>query len=103
MPTLHNLLTLLTFLYIIINTEPSYHQKATILRYHATVVWMCPVKFKNYFCCRGRQKYFPDEKIPLSLNSFCVSGSLIWAAHELEKTTTTLQPLRYGPQYRHLL
>ena len=74
MPTLLHLLTLLAFLYILILNQTCHH-KATIT---ATVVWMCPVNFKifkNYFCCRGRQNYFPDENIPLSLNSFCVSGS----------------------------
>ena len=46
MPTLPHLPTLLTFLYILILNQTC-HKKATILHYHATVVWMCPVKFKN--------------------------------------------------------
>ena len=39
MPTLPHLLTLLAFLLILNQTC---HQKATVLQYHATVVWMCP-------------------------------------------------------------
>ena len=71
MPTLPHLLTLLAFLYILILNQTC-HQKATVLQYHATVVWMCPqypVKFKNCFCCRGRQKYFP-EKYPTIIKQF---------------------------------
>ena len=41
MPTLPHLLTLLAFLYILILNQTC-HQKATVLQYHATVVWMCP-------------------------------------------------------------
>ena len=39
MPTLPHLLTLLAFLYILILNQTC-QQKATVLQYHATVVWI---------------------------------------------------------------
>ena len=41
MPTLPHLPTLLAFLYILILNQTC-QQKATVLQYHATVVWICP-------------------------------------------------------------
>ena len=41
MPTLPHLQTLLAFIYILILNQTC-HQKATVLQYQTTVVWVCP-------------------------------------------------------------
>ena len=67
MPTHPYLLTLLAFLYVLIPNQTC-HQKATVLQYHATVVDVSLISCK-VFCCRGRQKYFP-EKYPTIIKQF---------------------------------
>ena len=74
MPTLPHLLTLLAFLYILILNQTC-HQKATPIPCYSGLDVLNILKtFKNYFCCRGCQNTLL-KNIPLSLNSFCVSGS----------------------------
>ena len=76
MPTLPQLLTLLAFLYILLLNQTC-HQKATVVQQWCGCILNILQSLKSlqiYFCCRGRQKYFHDENIPLSLNGYCVSG-----------------------------
>ena len=53
------------------NTEPNLSSKSNC----TPIPCYSGVDVSLISCCRGRQKYFPDENIPLSLNSFCASGS----------------------------
>ena len=61
-----------------INTEPNLSSKSNctpIPCYSGVDVSFISCKVYKLFCCSGSKKYFPDENIPLSLNSFCVTGS----------------------------
>ena len=69
-------------IYILIRNQTC-HQKATVLTipnsmlqlFGCVLILLSLKSFKDYFYCRGHQKYFPDENITLSLNSCSVSGS----------------------------
>ena len=81
MPTLPHLLTLLAFLYILILNQTC-HQKATdstpIPSYSGVDVSLISCKVKNLLriiFVVGDVKNTFLKNIPLSLNSFCVSGS----------------------------
>ena len=83
MPTLPHLLPLL---YILILNQTC-HKKSTVFQYHATVVWVCPcysgvgVSLITYKLLKNILRIIfvvgdvKNENIPLSFNSFCVSGS----------------------------